>query len=91
MPNEGRDLPVRGGDGDASVDASRKMRDPVLEVVVRDLHDVALVLNDRDLGALRQFSRRVPDAVLGDDGVRVDDEDRAVARYVGYRTTGGTV
>ena len=42
--------------------------------MVRDLHHVRLVLDDRDRRALGHLARGVPEAVLGHDRVRVDDE-----------------
>ena len=75
MSYERRDLAVRAAEGDTLVDAAGKVGDAVLEVMVRDLHDVRLVFNDRDVGTLGEFARGVAEAVFGDDGVRVDDED----------------
>ena len=75
MPHKRRDLAIRAAHRDALVDPARKVRDAVLKVVVRHLHHVRLVLDDRHLRALRELARRIAQAVLRDDRVRVHDED----------------
>ena len=74
MPDERRDLAVGARKRDAAVDPAREVRDAVLKVVVRDLHHVRLVLDDRHRRALGHLARRVAQAVLGHDRVRVHDE-----------------
>ena len=75
MPDERRHLAVRAAEGDTLVDTAREVRDAVLEIVVRDLHDIGLVLDDRAPGGAVQLAGGVAEAVVGDDGVGVDDED----------------
>ncbi len=54
---------------------------------MRDLHHVTLMLDDRDVRARTHLARRIAEAVLRDNRVRVDDEhDRAHAQRLSVRT-----
>jgi hypothetical protein len=75
VTDERSDLAVGARHRDTPVDTAGEVCDTVLEVVVGDLHDVRLVLDDSDGGALGELAGGIAEAIFGDDGVRVDNED----------------
>ena len=70
MSDERRDFPVRAGHGDTLVDATRKVRDTVLEIVVGNLHDIypTNLSNPTDQGRVQQT--KLTRVVLDDSDFR---------------------
>ena len=75
MSNEGRHLTVRTAHRGTPVDTLREVSDPILEIVICDLHDVRFVLYDSDFRALGVFTCSIVQRIFWYDGVRVYDED----------------
>lgn len=77
-----RKVERRRTDRDTPINPPRKVRNPILEIVPHNLEHIALVLDNRDARVFRHLPRGVAQAVVGDDGVRVDYEDD-LCRFAG--------
>jgi hypothetical protein len=75
MTDESGDLTVGARKADTFVDTAGEVGNTVLKVLPVHLHNLGFVLNDGNIWGFRHLARGVPEAVLGYDGVRVDDED----------------
>lgn len=60
---------------DTNLDHIGEERHTVLKEMVGDLHDTGRMLDDGYLGAFQHFQGGVHEAINGDTGIGVDDED----------------
>lgn len=86
VTDERRDLTTTGGEPDRGVYEIGKVSNAVLKVVPGDLHNTSGVLNNGNFGREVHLGSAVNEAILGNDGVRVDNEDEFTHTDVSSRS-----
>ena len=75
VTDEGGDLTTTDGEADSSVDKVGEVCNTVLKVIPGNLHDTSGVLDDSDFRRQEHLGGTVHEAVFGNDGIGVDNEN----------------
>lgn len=75
MADEGSDVTTGNGPFDGRVDKVGEEGYAAFKKGVGDVHNTGGELDDGYLGVLLHFADGVDEAIAGDTGVRIDDED----------------